>query len=215
VESVFSGSTCPFPGSVRCSGAARYQVCTFKGRLLPTNVFLPIRFIVLRSSEYARIKSRCARALPNLRAIIEQDWSPSPESGKPAPPPHSVGLHILRSTDLVTISSILDQRLFWRYAAAQKRESCVRSISSINIGEGATLHIGDPTSYILFMPVQEKSTLSVSLPSSDLSGSVTTSMNAIRKMVLCPESAMNLLQLNCVIGQFGPSDAAFWIDQVR
>jgi hypothetical protein len=176
-------------------------------------VFLAIRFVVLRESDYAKIKPYCGRALPNLRVIIEQDWSPSPDSQEPLPPPHSIGLHILRSTDLVTISSILSQRLFWPYAAAQKRQSCVRSISSIDIGEGATLHFGDPTTYGLFKPDQQ-STLSVALRNNDLSGSAMTSMNAIRKMILCPESATDLLQLHCVIGQSGFGDAAIWIDQV-
>jgi hypothetical protein len=54
----------------------------------------------------------------------------------------------------------------------------------------------------------------VALRNNDLSGSAMTSMNAIRKMILCPESATDLLQLDCVIGQSGFGDAAIWIDQV-
>jgi hypothetical protein len=169
-----------------------------------------LRFIVLYATDYRCVNAFRKRAFPNLRAIIEQEWSPPRNPDRIFPPDYSVGLHIMRDTTLATLSSILAHQFLWRYAARDTRRRCTRSISCVDIAAGATLSVGDVGVHRLFKPSQDSS-LAIHIQDGAQRQRVEISNQAIREMILAPQSAETLLKVDFVVGNFNPG---IWVDQV-
>lgn len=179
----------------------------------------------MHAPDYRCVHAYRKRAFLNLRAVIEQEWSPPPDLDRIFPPDYSVGLHILRDATLATLFSILSHQFIWRYAARDTRRGSVRSISYIDLAEGATLRVGDLAAHGLFKQLQDSS-LTVKIEEDAqirrleiidrtlhelVRSRIETTMNTIRQIVLSPQSSSSLSGIKFILEAFV---LGVWIDQV-
>jgi hypothetical protein len=189
--------------------------------LFPPNVrtFCFARFVVLDGRHFSCVSGNHKQVLPNLRAIVKQDClRHAAANDRIESPVYSAALEILRDTTLCTLSSILDHPLWWVSAADEKLQRRVRGLSHIEIATGATLSIGDSAVADLWKPYRNP-ILSVKIEKDAESGvagteRITTSLGAIRKLMLSPELGVTLPQIELCTEDPDMANLDVWISQV-